>query len=210
MTSVRKVDQILLMSWMLKVATMGAPRSYFKARHSSNMAVRYRQIRVELMKAAAHLKLSKLESAVRLMTEPEPCMNLDMALAIQDSSFFDDYDTIIELDGSEMPAHSALLCQRCPFFEGLFNGRAGGQWLDSRREEGSKAVRIDLKHISPEAFELVLRYLYADAGPELFDDVVSADIDAFSDLVMDVMAASNELMLDRLSQICQHTIGRFG
>ncbi|TVY90874.1 BTB/POZ domain-containing protein [Lachnellula willkommii] len=203
------LDFITLVNLVLYLYTDTVIDVWHFTRHSPKMAFRYRQIRVELMKAAAHLKLSKLESAVRLMTEPKPCMNLDMALAIQDSSFFDDYDTIIELDGSEMPAHSALLCQRCPFFEGLFNGRAGGQWLDSRREEGSKAVRIDLKHISPEVFELVLRYLYADVGPELFDDVVSTDIDEFSDLVMDVMAASNELMLDRLSQICQQTIGRF-
>ncbi|TVY27543.1 BTB/POZ domain-containing protein [Lachnellula hyalina] len=205
----QSLDFITLINLVLYLYTDTVIDVWHFTRNSPNMAFRYRQIRVELMKVAAHLKLSKLESAVRLMTEPKPCMNLDMALAIQDPSFFDDYDTIIELDGSEMAAHSALLCQRCPFFEGLFNGRAGGQWLDGRREEGSKAVRIDLKHISPSTFELVLRYLYADAGPELFDDVVSADIDEFSDLVMDVMAASNELMLDRLSQICQQTIGRF-
>ncbi len=71
-------------------------------------------------------------------------------------------------------------------------------------------MRIDLKHIHADTFKLVLRYIYADVGTELFDDVVSADIDEFSELVMDVMAVSNELMLDRLSQICQEVIGRFG
>jgi inhibitor of Bruton tyrosine kinase len=204
------LDFITLVNLVLYLYTDTIIEVWNFHRHSPNMGFRYRQIVRELIKTAAHLKLWKLESASRLMTEPEQRMNLDMALAIQDPTFFEDCDTIVELDGSEMLAHSALLCQRCPFFEGLFNGCAGGKWLDSRREEGSKTVRIDLKHIRPEAFELVLRYLYADAGPELFEDVVSADIDEFSDLVMDVMAASNELMLDRLSQICQQTIGRFG
>lgn len=179
-------------------------------RHCPRMAFRYRQVRVELMKTANHLKLRKLEAAVRLMVEPERQMNLDLQLAIQDSAFFSDADTIIELDGAERAVHSALMCQRCPFFEGLFNGRAGGQWLAGRRSEETEAVRIDLKHIQPDAFEYILRYVYGDVGTELFDDAVCADIDEFSDLVMDVMAAANELMLDRLSQICQQVIGRFG
>jgi alpha-tubulin suppressor-like RCC1 family protein len=179
-------------------------------RQCPKMAFRYRQVRVELMKTASHLKIGKLESAVRLMTEPERRMNIDMATAIHDPAFFEDGDTVIELDGSEVLAHRSLLCQRCPFFEGLFNGRAGGQWLAGRRQENSKAVRIDLNHVAPGTFQLVLRYLYADIGTELFDEVVSPDIDEFSELVMDVMGVANELMLDRLSQICQEVLGRFG
>ncbi|KAK2627177.1 hypothetical protein QTJ16_003143 [Diplocarpon rosae] len=178
-------------------------------RHSPKMAFRYRQVRVELMKIAGQLKLSKLESAVRLMSEPDRRMDTDMKLALRESQFFDDGDTIVELDGSERVVHSALMCQRCPFFEGLFNGRAGGQWLAGRRQESSEAVRIDLKHIEPKTFDLVLQYLYSDVGSELFDDVIAADIDEFSELVLDVLAVSDELMLDRLSQICQHVIGRF-
>ncbi|CAG8981341.1 hypothetical protein HYALB_00005142, partial [Hymenoscyphus albidus] len=178
-------------------------------RHLPKMAFRYRQIRIELMKTAAHLKTTKLESSVRLMTTPERRMDLDLGLAFDDPRFFDDADTIIELDDAEMAAHSPLLCRRCPFFDGLFNGRAGGQWLASRREDNSNIVRVDLKHIDPKAFRLVLRHLYTDIGTELFDHVVSSDLDEFSDLVMDVMATANELMIDRLSQICQEVLGRF-
>jgi alpha-tubulin suppressor-like RCC1 family protein len=174
------------------------------------LAFRYRQIRTELMKLAANLGMAKLEAAVRSMTVPEICLNLDFASAIEDRQFFEDGDTIIELDGDEMMAHSALLRQRCPFFEGIFGGRAGGQWLHSRRELETDAVRIDLKHINPSTFDLILRYLYSDAGSELFDDVVVEDIDELCDLIMDVMSAADELMLDRLSQICQEVIGRFG
>jgi alpha-tubulin suppressor-like RCC1 family protein len=179
-------------------------------RQCPKMAFRYRQVRVELMKTAGYLKMAKLESAVRLMTEPERRMDLDMAIAMQDPAYFEDGDTLIELDGSEVLAHSSLLCQRCPFFQGLFNGRSGGQWLAGRRQEESETVRIDLKHVAPETFELILRYIYADIGTELFDNVVSPDIDELSELVMDVMGVADELMLDRLSQICQQVIGRFG
>ena len=179
-------------------------------RHCPSMAFRYRQVRVELMKLAGHLKLNSLEAAVRLMTEPDKRLDVDLDRAMNDPSFFDDGDTIIELDGSERLVHSSLLCQRCPFFEGMFNGRAAGRWLAGRRQDDSEPVRIDLKHIDPETFKLVLRFLYADVGPELFDEVVSADIDEFSELVLDVMGVANELMLDRLSQICQKVMGRFG
>lgn len=174
------------------------------------MAFRFRQVRVELMKLAASLKMEKLEGAVRLMSEPVRRLDRDMSLAIQDPKYFEDGDAAIELEDGEMAVHSALLRQRCPFFEGLFHGRARGQWLAGRRSEESDTVSIDMKHIDRATFELVLRYMYADAGTDLFDDVVASDIDEFSDLVMDVMGVANELMLDRLSEICQQVLGRFG
>ncbi|KAG0651253.1 BTB POZ domain-containing 1 [Hyphodiscus hymeniophilus] len=212
-TSVRLIfhglDFITLVNLAVYMYTDTVIDVWHFTRQFPKMAFRYRQVRVELMKTAGYLKISKLESAVRLMIEAEPRMDVDMAIAIQDAAYFEDGDTIIELDGSEVLAHSSLLCQRCPFFQGLFNGRSGGEWLAGRWLEDSKTVRIDLKHIAPETFELVLQYLYTDTGTELFDEVVSPDIDEFSELVMDVMGVANELMLDRLSQICQEVIGRF-
>ncbi|KAH8684602.1 putative BTB/POZ domain-containing protein 1 [Tricladium varicosporioides] len=202
------LDFITVVNMAIYLYTDTVVDVWHSTRQFPKMAFRYRQVRIELMKTAAHLKLVKLESSVRLMTSPDRRLNLEMGLAIQDPRFFEDADTVIELDGSEMAAHKAILCQRCPFFDGLFNGRAGGQWLAGRRDS-LDIVRVDMKHVAPETFRLVLRYLYADVGKELFDDIVAADIDEFSDLVMDVMAVSNELMLDQLSQICQKVIGRF-
>lgn len=175
-----------------------------------SMAFRLRQVRTELMKLSSQLRMPWLEAPVRVMVQPSDKLNCDMDIAITDETFFDDCDAIVELDGDEIPIHSVLVCRRCPFFDGLFNGRSGGQWLAGRRAESTEPVRIDFKHIAPETFELVLRYLYADVGPELFDNVVSTDIDEFSEVVMDVMNVANELMIDRLSQICQQVLGRFG
>ncbi|KAI9650854.1 hypothetical protein NHQ30_000889 [Ciborinia camelliae] len=174
-----------------------------------SMAFRFRQVRTELMKLGSQLRMPWLEAPVRVIVQPSDKLNCDMDNAITDETFFDDGDAIVELDGEEMPIHSVLVCQRCPFFDGLFNGRSGGQWLAGRRAESTEPIRIDLKHIAPETFELVLRYLYADVGPELFDNIVAANIDEFSELVMDVMSVANELMIDRLSQICQQVLGRF-
>ena len=131
-----------------------------------------------------------------------------------------DGDVVVELaNGDEFQVHSALICQRCPFFQGLFKGRAGGQWLAGRRnlhEESFDTITVDLKHIDRDIFQLVVRHVYADAGEEMFDDVVSEDLndylalDELLDHIMDVMGVANELMLDRLSQICQKMIGRYG
>ncbi|CAK7264963.1 hypothetical protein SEPCBS57363_001348 [Sporothrix epigloea] len=185
-------------------------------RQAMPVAQRYRQVRIELMKAATCLNMPQLEAAVRIQTEPKPCMDKDFELAIKDSRFFEDGDAILELKDVELPVHSVFLCQRCPWFQGLFHGRSGGQWLAARRQPTSSAplaakqkVRLDLKHMDPVAFQYVLRYLYADAGPELFDSLVSPDLDTFFDALLDVLSIANELMLDRLSQICQLVIGQF-
>ncbi|KAF2203578.1 hypothetical protein GQ43DRAFT_256054 [Delitschia confertaspora ATCC 74209] len=184
-------------------------------RQHPEMAFRYRAVRTELMKVASRLELRQLESAVRQMVNPRKSLTLDIALAVKDPSFFDGGDVIVELADGEMQLHSDLVCQRCPFFEGLFRGRAGGQWLAGRRAESSNIVRVDLKHVECHLFELVVRHMYSDAGEELFDEVTSEDLndllalDELLDHIMDVMSVANELMLDRLSQVCQKLIGRY-
>lgn len=170
---------------------------------------RYRQIRNDLIHVAGKLEMNRLEIGVRQMAVPERRMGVDFASALKDPAFFADGDAVIELDGDEVTVHSSFWRQRCPFFEGLFGGRAGGQWLAGRRED-SEPVRVDLTHIEPSTFNVVLRHVYTDAGTELFNDIVVQDVDEFCDLLMDVMSVANELMLDRLSQVCQRILGRFG
>lgn len=174
-------------------------------------AFRFRQVRTELMKVATKLQMAQLETAARLQASLEKSLDTDLQHAIADETYFDDGDMVIELDGDEISAHSHLICQRCPFFEGMFFGRSQGQWLSGRRETSleEEQVRIDLKHISPETFHYVMQHLYADVGEGIFDHVCMPTLDDFSELVLDVMAAANELMLDRLSQICQCLIGKF-
>ncbi|KAJ4295418.1 hypothetical protein N0V90_007430 [Kalmusia sp. IMI 367209] len=184
-------------------------------RHYPTMAYRYRTVRTELMKLASRLELRQLEPAVRQMTTPRKSLNLDMMLAVREPSLFDSGDMIVDLADGEMVLHSDIVCQRCPFFEGLFRGRAGGQWLAGRRAEETELVRVDLTHVEMHLFELVVRHLYADAGEEIFDTVTSEDLndllalDELLDHVMDVMSIANELMLDRLSQICQKLVGHY-
>ena len=209
----RGVDCITLLNLVLYMYTDSVVDVWHHIRHAPKSAVRYRQIRAELMKIASTLDLRKLEQAVRVMVDPPRTLNYDMDQAIQHPEYFENSDVEIELDGDSVKVHSALICQRCPFFKGLFKGRAAGLWLSSRREqvrEPQEAIKVDLQHVDPCVFRFVLRHIYADSDEEIFDDVVTATFDAFLDLIMEVMSVANELMLDRLAQVCQKMLGRYG
>ncbi|KAI1265383.1 hypothetical protein F5Y18DRAFT_417127 [Xylariaceae sp. FL1019] len=205
------IDTITLINLVVYMYRDGVVPAWNFTRQSPPLAYRYRQIRTELMKIATRLEMPKLEAAARTQTYPPRSMNKDFRKALEDAAFFEDGDALLELDGDEIPVHSSLLCQRCPWFEGLFNGRSRGKWLEGRRatQDNAEPINIDMLHMDPESFHYVLQFLYADVGEDLFDSVVADNIDEFSELVMDVMSIANELMLDRLSQICQKILGRF-
>lgn len=200
------LDILTIIDLVLYLYTDSVVDFWHMTRIAPKMAYRYRQVRTELMKVATKLELGKLEPAVRQMVTPKSCLDMDLEIAFSDPAFFYDGDAIIDLEDDSMRVHSAFVCARCPFFEGLFMGRAGGRWLTDRAEDDE--VSVDLRHISSKTFKLVLRHLYADTGTELFDEIISIGMEDFLDTVMDVMSAANELMLDRLSQICQAVVGR--
>lgn len=181
------------------------------ARHYPKLERRYRAVRAELQKIATALELFDLESAVRLQNQPLLCLNQDLELALQDETFFANGDVMVQLADGDVLIHSAVVCRRCPFFEGLFMGRAGGIWLSHRTdtEQKSKVVEVDLKHVRSDIFALVLRHIYADVGSELFNDIVTENLDALLDTVIEVMGVANELMLERLSQVCQDLVGKY-
>ncbi|KAE8388121.1 hypothetical protein BDV23DRAFT_185734 [Aspergillus alliaceus] len=179
------------------------------AKYTPESASRYRQVRSEVMRIATCLGFSSLERSARLMIEPTQALKLDMEHAIKDLSFFDSGDVVVELKNDTMRVHSQVICQRCPFFDALFRGRSGGRWLSSRRSDPTDDIYVDLKHIDRHIFEFVLRYIYADTDEQLFDHVRTKDLEEFIDLVLDVAFVANELMIDRLGQICQKMLGRF-
>lgn len=180
-------------------------------REAPAFAHRFRQVRTEVMRVSTKLGLVMLETAARIQSSVEFSLSDDMEVAIADPDFFADADVLIQLDGEEVLAHSQVLCERCPFFEGMFHGRSEGEWLTQRRTGAAMAepIEIDLTHVHPETFQLVMKYLYADIADKLFEDVSVTNLDEFSEIVLDVMAVANELMLDRLSEACQAVIGKF-
>ncbi|OQD71377.1 hypothetical protein PENPOL_c001G03766 [Penicillium polonicum] len=203
------VDFLTVMNVVFFLYTDGILDVWRLARSSPANSARFRQVRTEVMRVSMQLGLPALERAARLMVEPQRSLKIDMAHAINHSSLFDSADVVVQLKGDTIKVHSQVVCQRCPFFDTLFHGYAGGRWLDSRKADSNQSVHVDLKHIDRSTFEFVLRYLYADTEERLFDEVRTKDIDDFIDLLLDVMFVANELMIDRLSQVCQKMLGRF-
>lgn len=200
--SFASIDLISLLNLVLYMYEDRVIPAWNHTRQDPSLAYRYRQVRTDVTKLAAKLELPKLEAAAQKQISPERSLDKDLRSAIDDPMFFDDADATLHLDGDELCGHSALLRQRCPFFEALFHGRSQGAWLSTRRAalpSATSRIPIDLEHIEPETFKYVMRYLYADVGSDLFDDVVYDSLDDFSDLIMDVMSVANELMLDRVS-----------
>ena len=210
----QSVDFLTIMNLVFYAYTDNLVDVWHHTSEALAKAPRYRQVRADLMKLAVQLEMPQLEKAVRVMVDPQWTMDLDFEYAFRDERYFLDADVTIDLaDNVELSAHSSILCQRCPFFEGLFHGRAGGRWLDDRRENDDavlEMVRVDLRHVEEHVFLLVLRHIYADTGDELFNKTVTKDLDEFIDLILEVLSIANELMLERLAQVCQKMLGTFG
>ncbi|KAL2819677.1 hypothetical protein BJX63DRAFT_358758 [Aspergillus granulosus] len=180
-----------------------------QARYSPENASRYRQVRTEVMRIATQLNLPALERAAILMVRPAKRIKVDFAIALNDPAFHESADVVIDLSDDQMTAHSQVICQRCPFFDTLFHGRSGGFWLQSRRKNPEDKIHVDMKHIDRVVFEFVLRYIYTDTDDRLFDDVRTRDTEELIDLIINVAFVADELMIDRLAQICQKALGKF-
>ena len=207
------LDFLTLINLVLFMYSDAATFTAYEKQRTKKQDNHQRCVRVELMRLAAGLEMRQLEQAARLVSSPGRSMHNDLEKAILDQEYFRSGDIEVQLKDGSMKIHSAMVCQRCPFFDGLFNGRAGGIWLADRRdasEDKQEAVGVDLQHVTLEVFRLVQRHIYADTEEELFDDIVASDEDAYLDQILDVLAVANELMLERLSQICQKVLGRYG
>ncbi|KAF3904004.1 hypothetical protein AA313_de0203411 [Arthrobotrys entomopaga] len=182
---------------------------------NKEQAQQFQRVRLELAMLAKHFGLTQLAAVASGLNTTNLSLNTDFEEAIDDPLFPETGDMLLELQDKTVKVHSSLLCARCSFFDALYHG-GSGRWLASRKGEEQYAadqlVRVDMKHVPLQTMEIVLKFLYADKSTHLFDKVqVPKDgLDGFLDLVIDVLGVANELMLDRLVEICQRTIGRFG
>ncbi|KAG0640800.1 hypothetical protein HOY80DRAFT_884178 [Tuber brumale] len=180
--------------------------------HHSRMQ-HYRAIRSELSSISSLIGLDHLAKALEVAPHPSCSMNRDLSNALSGpsrSEFEESADMMIELANEEsMLVHSVIMKARCPFFKALYG--SSGRWLIKRREQG--IVKVDMKHISKPAMDMVVNWLYSDWGVEGFDGVKvgkeSGKVEEFIDFVLEVLSVANELILGRLCQVCQKILGRY-
>jgi hypothetical protein len=179
-----------------------------------NSPKRYRrraqQIRTELICLSKQLEIEGLDDAARGgRKQPGRYHALDIFFSSRqvDPSLLPGVDTVVQLSDGEAKVHSILMCERCPFFNGIFHGRAGGRWLSGRQNSGD-LVSISLTHFSSWAFDRVLRWVYADQLQSLFEDVIADTVDLYLDKIIEVLSIADELMIQPLAEVCQSAISK--
>ncbi|EWC46891.1 hypothetical protein DRE_03903 [Drechslerella stenobrocha 248] len=174
----------------------------------------FQRVRSDLGLLAKQFGLRQLAAVASGLYTTKLTLDTDMEEALADPSFLDTGDMLLELKDKTIKVHSSLLCARCPFFDALYHG-GSGRWLASRKGDeeytSNQLVRVDMKHVPFETMQIVLKFLYSDKSVHLFDkvQVEKHGLDGFIDLVIDILGVANELMLDRLIEICHKTIGQF-
>ncbi|KAL8872008.1 MAG: hypothetical protein Q9174_002286 [Haloplaca sp. 1 TL-2023] len=202
------LDFLTVFNFALYIYTDTLAEFWLQTGRPTAVISRYRLIRTELLKIGSHLQMRHLEQSVRVQSQPPKTLDEDMQQAVLDKEYFAYGDVKIQLSDGSLNGHSPILCQRSPFFAALFEGRAAGRWLSGRRQQSQESIKVNLTHIDMKTFELVRAFIYADQGEVLFDQVYCQDLDTFLDFVIAVLAAADELMLDRLSQCCQVVLGQ--
>jgi hypothetical protein len=173
----------------------------------------------EVRTLAAKLRLKNLSDALSsswyVILRPEPSLRKHLRALQALSVYSARQDVVLCLSDREMACHSFVLAARCPFFEAMLDSAGlGGGWVASRRQaalsEGAKEFKIQLKHLSYSTMSLVLEHIYYDAGEELFDQIRKDTSEQFLEFVIELMAVANELLLDRLKDVCQSVLSKFG
>jgi len=186
-----------------------------KDNHRNERAEMIKEMRILATRFGLKHLADVLPSSWYMVLKPEPTLRRDLQGLRTQISDVAAPDAILVLSDREVPCYSFMLAARCPFFEAMLDGAGiGGGWMASRRREalaeGSPEFRIQLQHLSYSIMSLVLEYIYSDAGVELFNQVRKGTSEEFLEFMIEVMAVANELLLDRLKDICQSILARFG
>ncbi|KAJ8293937.1 BTB/POZ domain-containing protein 1 [Rhodotorula toruloides] len=170
-------------------------------------------VRTEFRELALALELSALAQVLerQVKTVPPPVLAASLGDVFSASSTSKGRlpdslkpDVVLRLADREVKCHSVVLRARCPFFTTFFDD---ADWSDSRRERG--IVSFDFAHIDWTVMSLVLDHIYRDAGMSLFQTIERETADEYIDFTVQVLAAANELLLDKLKQVCSAVLRSF-
>ncbi|GAA5907521.1 uncharacterized protein JCM6883_001232 [Sporobolomyces salmoneus] len=196
---------------------IGLPlRSHLSSEHKLDYGV----IKTELRRLALDFDLRALAESLERQVKNPPSPTLASHLA----SLLQEYppvksvtpspalrpDIILVLADREVTVHSAILRARCPFFSTFFDDPV---WSERRKEDAkisrTGTFELKLKHLDGEVMDVVLEHIYRDAGMSLFQSVRRPTTEEFIDFTVRVLAAANELLLDKLKQVCSAVLRSF-
>ncbi|KAH8091681.1 hypothetical protein BXZ70DRAFT_952850 [Cristinia sonorae] len=172
------------------------------------------QVRTELQRLASLLSLHEtliraLEGSIKREIEPRLAKDLvKISQDIQDthSTVAKSLapDVVLVLSDIQVSCHSIVLRSRSPFFRAFFDDE---DWTRERWTEDGTLV-VDLKHLGWRVGRFVVWYLYG-GDVDMFEKLEFVrTVDELVEFMFDVMAAANELLLERLVLICSSVILR--
>ncbi|SNX84335.1 uncharacterized protein MEPE_03044 [Melanopsichium pennsylvanicum] len=180
------------------------------------------RIQDEVCTISERLGLTALAASVRVSMPrpPEPTLRSNMsdlfnsfvdidATEERETKSFN--DVLLRFQDRTIPTHSVVL-RRSPFFAALFQPHwTAGRWDDRN------VITLDMRHLRWEVARIVLMHLYTDNGETLFTGCdAERSLEQYMDFLVEVMAAANELLLDKLKlvvssllrkRILAHTVG---
>ncbi|SOV09342.1 uncharacterized protein UDID_04189 [Ustilago sp. UG-2017a] len=180
------------------------------------------RVQEEVRTIAERLGLSALAASIKasLPRQPESTLRqnmLDLFTSYVDVDVTESQETksfndvLLRFKDRTVPAHSVIL-QRSPFFAALFQPH----WTVSRWDSRN-VITLDMSHLRSEVARIVLMHLYTDNGETLFTGCdAERSLEQYMDFLVEVMAAANELLLDKLKlivssllrkRILAHTVG---
>ncbi|BGP17782.1 hypothetical protein JCM10213v2_005824 [Rhodosporidiobolus nylandii] len=170
-------------------------------------------VKLELQRLAQAYDLPALAQSLerQVKTPPAPTLASDfgnlLQLSLAKGTSFPaglKPDVVLQLADREVKAHSVVLRARCPFFATFFDD---ADWAAERRKGG--VVKFDVQHVSWEVMHLVLDHIYRDVGMSLFQTVERPTAEEYIDFTVQVLAVANELLLDKLKQVCSAVLRSF-
>ncbi|KAJ7172083.1 hypothetical protein C8R46DRAFT_137864 [Mycena filopes] len=174
------------------------------------------QVKLELQAFARILELPLLAQALESPAKrvPGPSMVRDMEqlfLAVQGGATLTSGvaksplapDVVLQLADRDIYCHSAILRARCPVFTSFFDE---ADWT-AKRWDVNGMIKVDLRHMRWHVMQYVLKYMCCGEDAGIFEKLEFArSVDELLEFMFDVMAAANELLLDRLMLICSAVI----
>ncbi|KAG6812376.1 hypothetical protein H0H92_003189 [Tricholoma furcatifolium] len=179
---------------------------------SKELKIDIAKVKTELRDLAELLELHTLATGLASPIKPTPAPSLQavMQQLFETSQTRKEVpnsilapDVVLLLSDREVYCHSAILRARSEFFANFFDD---AEWT-KKRFDINGVVPVDMKHLSWRVMEFVLRFMCFGEEGRMFDSLKFANtVDEVLEFMFDVMAAANELLLDRLVLLCSAVI----
>ncbi|KAG6857373.1 hypothetical protein H0H87_004733 [Tephrocybe sp. NHM501043] len=179
---------------------------------SKELKIDLAKVKAELRDLATLLDLPTLAATLGspIKSAPSPSLETAMQRLFDSSQTTLDgppsvlkSDVILLLADREVYCHSIILRSRSVFFANFFDEK---EWT-SKRRDAHGVLRVDMAHLHWRVMQFVLKFLCFGAGENMFDSLeFVSTVDEVLEFMFDVMAAANELLLDRLVSICSSVI----